>query len=198
MSLHILGPVSFDTYTGSSSICVVNRPLAMTPVWAGMRTKSNWSPGPGIKVQSVVSSDEGKWVVSACGPSSGVCPDCRHQSRSRHGLSYRSLQDLPIQGHAVTVKLQLSRWRCTYRQCRRQTFTDRVPTIASPYARRTTRVAEIVGLLAHSTGGRPGERLMQRLGMSISDDTILRHLKRNAAPANGEVPARIVGIDDWS
>jgi hypothetical protein len=37
-----------------------------------MRTKSKWSPGPGIKVQSVVSSDEGKWVVSACGASSGM------------------------------------------------------------------------------------------------------------------------------
>nr|WP_244598600.1 transposase [Rhizobium tubonense] len=34
--------------------------------------------------------------------------------------------------------------------------------------------------------------------MSISDDTILRHLKRNAAPTDDEAPARIVGIDDWS
>ncbi|MGO4450460.1 ISL3 family transposase [Phyllobacterium sp. TAF24] len=163
-----------------------------------MRTKSKWSPGPGIKVQSVVYNDEGDWVVSACGPTSGICPDCRHQSRSRHGWSYRSLQDLPIQGNEVTVRLQMSRWRCTYRQCRRQTFTDRVPSVASPYARRTTRVAEIVGLLGHSTGGRPGERLMERLGMPISDDTILRHLKRNASRVHDQPSARIVGIDDWS
>ncbi|TAV02070.1 transposase family protein [Rhizobium ruizarguesonis] len=80
-----------------------------------MRTKSKWSPGPGIKVQSIASNGDGDWVVSACGPSSGICPDCRHQSRSRHGWSYRCLQDLPIQGNEVTVKLQLSRWRCTYR-----------------------------------------------------------------------------------
>jgi transposase len=39
---------------------------------------------------------------------------------------------------------------------------------------------------------------MQRLGMPISDDTILRHLKRNPAPADDEAAARIVGIDDWS
>ncbi len=163
-----------------------------------MQTKSIWSPGPGIKVQSVVSSDKGDWLVSACGPSSGICPDCRHQSRSRHGWSYRSLQDLPIQGNEVTVRLQLSRWRCKYRQCRRQTFTDRVPAFAIPYARRTTRGAEIVSLLGHSTGGRPGERLMERLGMSISDDTILRHLKRNASRVDDQPSARIVGIDDWS
>ncbi|MBB4232555.1 transposase [Rhizobium mongolense] len=56
----------------------------------------------------------------------------------------------------------------------------------------------MVGLLGHNTGGRPGERLMKRLGMSISDDTILRHLKRNAARADDDAPPRIVGIDDWS
>jgi transposase len=161
-----------------------------------MLTKSKWSPGPGIEVQSVVSSDEGDWVVSAAAKPVGICPDCG--SRHRHGWSYRSLQDLPIQGNEVAVRLQLRRWRCTYRQCRRQTFTDRVPAIASPYARRTTRVAEIVGLLGHSTGGRPGERLIRRLGMPISDDTILRHLKRNASWVDDEPPARIIGIDDWS
>lgn len=39
---------------------------------------------------------------------------------------------------------------------------------------------------------------MERLGMSISDDTILRHLKRNASRVDDQPSARIVGIDDWS
>jgi hypothetical protein len=52
---------------------------------------------------------------------------------------------------------------------RTRTFTDRLPTIAAPYARRTRRVGEIVGLLGHSAGGRPGERLMERLGMPVSE-----------------------------
>jgi transposase len=69
---------------------------------------------------------------------------------------------------------------------------------ASPYARRTRRVSEIVGLLGHSAGGRPGERLMQRLGMPVSDDTILRQLKRNATLAHRDSTLRVVGIDDWS
>jgi transposase len=33
--------------------------------------------------------------------------------------------------------------------------------------------------------------------MSISDDTILRHLKRNASRVEDQPSARIVGIDDW-
>ncbi len=140
--------------------------------------------------------DDG-WVVSAAGSAIGICPDCGRRSRSRHGWSNRSLQDLPVQGRPVTVKLRLNRWRCAYQKCERQTFTDRLPTIASQYARRTTRVAEIVGLLGHSTGGRPGERL-QRLGMPVSDDTILRQLKREAAVAHCASEIRVVGIDDWS
>ena len=103
-----------------------------------------------------------------------------------------------MQGKIVTVKLRLSRWRCTHEKCQRQTFADRLPTIASPYARRTRRVAEIVGLLGHSMGGRPGERLMGRLGMPVSDDTILRQLKRDATVAHLNSPVRVVGIDDWS
>lgn len=38
---------------------------------------------------------------------------------------------------------------------------------------------------------------MNRLGMPVSDDTILRHLKRHAV-RNRPVSSRIVGIDDWS
>ena len=163
-----------------------------------MRTKSKWSPGPGVKILGVALTDD-EWVVSAAGSAIGICPDCGRRSQSRHGWSNRSLQDLPVQGKPVTVKLLLSRWRCSYHKCERQTFTDRLPTVAAPYARRTTRVLEIVGLLGHSTGGRPGERLMERLGMPVSDDTILRQLKRDAAIAHrSNTEVRVVGIDDWS
>ncbi|ASY66459.1 Mobile element protein (plasmid) [Sinorhizobium sojae CCBAU 05684] len=39
---------------------------------------------------------------------------------------------------------------------------------------------------------------MQRLGMPVSDDTILRHLKRDATVAHHNTEIRVVGIDDWS
>ena len=173
--------------------------LATLSLWAGMRTKSKWSPGPGVKILGVALTVDDGWVVSAAGSAIGICPDCGRRSRSRHGSYFRSLQDLPVQGKPVTVRLLLSRWRCLHRKCERRTFTDRLPTVAAPYARRTARVVEIVGLLGHSTGGRPGERLMQRLGMPVSDDTILRQLKRDATVANSSsTEIRAVGIDDWS
>ncbi len=138
------------------------------------------------------------WVVSAAGAGFGICPDWGRRTRNRHGWSNGSLQDLPVQGKTVTVRLRLSRWRCAEQNCQRQTFTDRLPAIAPLYARRTRRVSEIVGLLSHSAGGRAGERLMRRLGMPVSDDPILRQLKRDAALARCDATIRVVGIDDWS
>ncbi len=46
--------------------------------------------------------------------------------------------------------------------------------------------------------GRLGEYLMHRLGMPVSDDTILRQLKRNNPASMQEDTIRVVGIDDWS
>lgn len=163
-----------------------------------MQTKSKWSPGPGVRVLGVTLKDEENWVVSAAAKPIGICPDCGMRSRHRHGWHNRCLRDLPVQGQVVKVKLSLIRWQCRHRKCQRRTFTDRLPKIALPYAHRTMRMAEIVGLVGHKMGGRPAENLMHRLGMPISDDTILRQLKRNVGASRQDNDIRVVGIDDWS
>ena len=96
------------------------------------------------------------------------------------------------------VKMRVSCWRCLNRECERETFTDQLPEIVCPRARRTQRIAQLVHLLGHGTGGRPAERLMKRLAMPVSDDTILRHLKRQVAHLHAKTTVRVAGIDDWS
>jgi transposase len=108
------------------------------------------------------------------------------------------MQDLPVQGLVVTLKLRVIRWRCRNAECERQTFADQLPEIASPYARRTCRIAEIIHLLGHGVGGLPAERLMNRLGMPVSDDTVLRLLKLRASARGAMTALRVAGIDDWS
>ncbi len=39
---------------------------------------------------------------------------------------------------------------------------------------------------------------MKRLGMPVSDDTILRQLKRQVAARSAPATVRVAGIDDWS
>src|SRR5450432_3484628 len=99
-----------------------------------MRAKSEWAPWPGVRVERV-ERVKGRWVVSAIGQASGSCPGCGDRSTHRHGWHERGVQDLPVQGMAVIVKLRVIRWRCRNGQCERQTFTDQLPEIASRHAR---------------------------------------------------------------
>src|ERR1700690_3871717 len=148
-----------------------------------MQAKSWLAPGPGVQVLSVERVGD-RWVVAAVGRRSGICPGCGEWSALRHSWRKRHLQDLPIQGANVTLQLRLSRWRCCNSECQRKTFAEQMPDVFPPLARRTRRVAELVHLFGHSVGGKPGERLMGRLGAPVSDDTILRHLKRRVADRN--------------
>jgi hypothetical protein len=88
--------------------------------------------------------------------------------------------------------------RCCNRGCERRTFSDLIPRIARPFARRTRRVSELVHLVGHAAGGRPPERLMKRLGLPQSDDTILRQLKRRQAERGQAATVRVASIDDRS
>jgi len=159
-------------------------------------SKKHWSPGSDVAVHSVERSESGGWIVSGVLAPIGVCPDCGLHSRRRHGWRRRRLQDYPAHGDEVTVDLAICRWRCQAPTCPRRTFSDQIAAIACPFARRTSRVGEIVSLLGHATGGRPAERLLHRLGLGVSDDTVLRHLKKRAQDT--AEPPRVIGIDDWS
>ncbi len=124
--------------------------------------------------------DDGGWVIQAVSISKPVCPRCGTVSRARHSSYIRRLRDLPVQGEPATVKLRVGRWRCRNEQCDRRIFAAGAGVLAVPSAQRTQRAAEIVRLFGHAAGGRPAERLLAHLGMPTSDDTILRHVKRDA------------------
>ena len=73
---------------------------------------------------------------------------------------------------------------------------ERLPQIARAYARQTDRACEIVRLIGYVAGGLPAERLLARLAVVVSDDTVLRRVKQ---PRTGTtVPVRNLGVDDWA
>jgi len=165
----------------------------------GMKHKISWAPGPKVRVIGAELRG-GRWFVEAEGCGRPACPTCGTLSGSRHSSYSRRLQDLPAQGIPVTVWLRAGRWRCRNPRCAQQVFTERFPGVAAPFAQRTCRVIELVCLIGHAAGGRPGERLMDRFAMPASDDTILRQLKRKqgAEDLPAQSSLRVVGIDDWA
>ena len=71
-----------------------------------------------------------------------------------------------------------------------------MPQLVVPFARRTRRLAEAQGRTGAALGGEAGARLLSRLSMPASADTVLRLLKRMPLP--DETEPRVIGVDDWA
>src|SRR5262245_32838170 len=117
-------------------------------------------------------------VTAEASPSEATCPDCGVRSTARHSNYLRCLKDLPVQGRPVRLMVRVARWRCRNPSCQRRIFCQRLNEVVHRHARETKRFGEILELVGHAMGGRPGERLGARLGLSASDDTLLRRVKR--------------------
>ena len=152
-------------------------------------------PSPLLTLTTVERSDVG-WTVKARGPDQATCPRCRQVSTSRHSRYVRSLKDLPAVGAPVSLRVHVSRWRCRQPACAVRFFTGVLAGVAAVRGRRTCRADVVTHLVGHALGGRPGERLMGRLGLRVSDDSILRWLKTRARAAITGAP--VVAIDEWA
>lgn len=135
-------------------------------------------------------------ILTAPKPSSSACPLCGILSDRVHSHHTRTLADLPWQGHAVTVQVRARRFRCATAGCLRQVFAERLPGVAQSWARRTARLGDLQRYIGFALGGEPGSRLVARLSMPASGDTLLRLVR--AAELERHPPPRVVGIDDWA
>ena len=96
-----------------------------------------------------------------------LCPVCHSRSEKVHSHYVRLLADLPWMGCAVRLELHVRRFFCTNQECARQIFTERLPTVVAPYARRTTRLTDIFTLIGFADGeGKPGGGWWQAWALS--------------------------------
>jgi hypothetical protein len=81
----------------------------------------------------------------------------------------------------VVLQVRLRRFRCRSLGCSRKVFAEPLPAVAGAYARCTLRLGLIVRLVGYTIGGLPGSRVLDRLAVHVSDDTVLRTVKQGAA-----------------
>ena len=125
-----------------------------------------------------------------------TCPDCQRETTRVHSHYQRTLADLPLAHVPVQFHLHVRRFFCDQANCPRTTFSEPVPGLTLPYARRTTRLFAEQRRLGLEIGGEPGARLARRQGMPVSADTLLR-LARCTSPTPDSTP-RHLGIDDFA
>jgi transposase len=124
------------------------------------------------------------------------CPVCQQDAHRVHSRYQRTLADAPWAFVPVRMVLQVRRFFCDTPGCQRQIFTERLPTIAQPYARRTTRLARVQQQLGMLLGGSAGAVVCAALGCEAGVDLLLNLIRRRQVP---EIPTpRVLGLDDWA
>jgi len=127
---------------------------------------------------------------------SNLCPMCQAVTEHVHSRYTRTLADLPWADWQVRIAVQVRRFFCHNATCRRWIFTERMPAVAVPWARRTTRLAEVQREVGLAVGASMGSRLMQALHLPGEDDLVLCLVRQVEPVAVDSV--RVLGVDDWA
>jgi len=108
---------------------------------------------------------------------------CATPARRIHSDYGRTLADLPWAQYRVCLQLRVRKWLCRNRACHRRIFTERLPTVAAPWARRTLRLAQRLMALGVALGGTAGVRLGHAWDLAVSRNTLLRGLRQQPLPS---------------
>ena len=80
-----------------------------------------------VSLAEVCLEQESLTLVLKASQTSAACPACTHPSTRIRGHYTRTLADMPCQGRAVRVRLEVRRFVCRTRGCPRTTFAERFP-----------------------------------------------------------------------
>jgi transposase len=75
-------------------------------------------------------------------------------------------------------------------------FAERLPSLVAHYARRTERLDGWFRHVSFALGGEAGSRLLRDLGIVVSGDTLLNHI-RSLQLEDHETP-RVLSVDDFA
>ena len=124
------------------------------------------------------------------------CPLCHVAARRLHSRYERTLADLSWAGWTVRLELGVRKLFCDNPDCVRRIFTERLPGVVAPWARRTLRLGKRLTAVAVALGGSAGARLSRELGIPASRNTLLRLIR--AAPLPVCPTPTVLGVDDWA
>ena len=151
----------------------------------------------GLVIESV--SDSSDSIILAVRSEAGMaeCPLCGSRSRRIHSRYDRQVADLPCAGKQIRLRVITRRFVCDEPHCRRRIFAERFGDDVLPTrSRRTARLENIVHHLGLALGGRPAASFAKRLMLLVSNDTLLRVVRRRTARRTH--PLTVVGVDDWA
>ena len=92
--------------------------------------------------------------------------------------------------------MEVGKFFCGNEACQRRIFTERLPEVAAPWARKTVRQLKHLQAIGLALGGEAGSQLGKLLGYPSSGSTLLKQVKRIPLP-EFKTP-RILGVEDFA
>jgi len=135
-------------------------------------------------------------LVLASTQTTSCCPLCGTPTTRIHSRYIRTVLDLPWAGLLVQLRLSVHKFFCDATDCPRKIFTERLPYMLAPRARRTHRLAAAQQQIGLALGGAAGERLAAQIAHPAGSDTLLAEVRQTPIPAPSA--ATKIGIDDWA
>jgi transposase len=124
------------------------------------------------------------------------CPLCANPTTRIHSRYERTLLDLPCANYSLTLVMQVCKFFCDNSDCIRRVFTERIPEVTKPWARKTGRLGDRLQKIGLALGGAAGACLCRQIGIVACGSTLLNHLKKISLPEFA-VP-KILGVDDFA
>ena len=124
------------------------------------------------------------------------CPVCGNLTQRIHSRYERTLADLPCVHFSLTLIVQVCKFFCPNPECSRRIFTERLPGVVAPWARKTARLVQRLQAIGLALGGAAGARLGSRLGYLSCGSTLLNQLQQLPLP-QFEIP-KVLGVDDFA
>lgn len=114
---------------------------------------------------------------------SSPCPGCGTRSKRIHSRYQLHLVDLSVAGKSVRLVVSARRFHCDAVLCGRRIFTERFEAdVLAPWPRRTAGLDHLVHHLRLALGGMPGASFAHRLMVPVSNDPLLRVVRRRGTP----------------
>lgn len=131
-----------------------------------MRASALLPDGKHLRCDAVERSADAVTITVSGVAAVACCPTCGRASERIHSRYERTLADLPWHGVRVTIRWRSRKFFCVAAECPRRVFTERLPQVAAPHARKTAGLQTTLLCLGIACGGEGGARLCDRPGMT--------------------------------
>lgn len=116
---------------------------------------------------------------------SAICSCCGKKSSKINAKYFRTIKNLPIQDNKVILNLETKTFFCKNKECQIKTFSEKFDFIES-HSRITTRLKDMIVEDAKGMNAHYAKTTVNKGLVNISDDTILRLLKKQINISDNE------------